>query len=422
MDTDESGSNNHNFYTVFPPNSVNVLASTTNSGKTTLALNIINHQSEYFERPVSKVLIVLCNSKLFDASVYLDNSPEGLDVEVTSLDNFDVDSQLTEKCFLIFEDVQHLNEKILQSVNLNAHHDNLESVFIICQGLLGSRELFKLCSLAHRVILFFGSQAAVRLGRYLRSSFFEDRELKEYLSKIIGHAEKNKEVLLLELNQINGQFKPKFLAISGIDKIAMNRPAVYFPHLNEASEYQARFEDNEAAIADVPANLPRGSFLLVPATNVRSKREAGPAEKSDCEQEWYRLMDEIRADIESMVKTNKILPACNLVRYLLRSKNICTSRDGRTIMISGQPKSKLPLMDFVATAVRASGPGEEADPKYVPFARTLLAGHTPETLFKNKSLVHAAASKQHGQFVAKLENGRKHKGKEASPHGKRTAN
>jgi len=400
MESDETTSSN--FYTAFPPNSVNVLASSTNSGKTTLALNIIQNFNLHCKRKVSKVLIVLCNSILNNASVYLDNKPEGLEIETTTLDDFDVESQLTEHCFLIFEDVQHLHNKILQSVNLHAHHDNLESVFIICQGLLGNKELYRLCSLAHRVILFFGSQAAVRLSKHLKASFFQDPELKEYLGKIIGHAEKNKDVLLLELNQINGEFKPKFLAISGVDKIGMNKPAVYYPHLNEVNDFNEHFDDNVAEIDDPNHNLPPGSFILVPAANVRKKSVVGQASAaSDSEKDWNNLMHEIGEDLESAVKSNKLNSARNLVRFLLRSKSIGLSKEGKTIMINGQPKTKIALLDFIATAVRSNGPNEVIDEKYIPFARVLLNNHTPETLFKNKALVEQAIGERRKNIKGK---------------------
>jgi len=391
MEAGESGLTN--FYTAFPPNSVNILASTTNSGKTTFALNVIKNYLEYCKNTFSKVLIILCNHQLYDGSVYLDNKPEELDIEVTNLDDFDADTQLTEHCFLIFEDVLNLDNKIIDAVNLHAHHSNLESVFIICQGLLGNKELFRLCSLAHRVVLFFNSQAAVRLCRFLKSSFFQDPELKEYLGRIISHAERNKEVLLLELNQINGQNKPKFLAISGVDKIGVKKPALYFPHMNESKDYHDNFDDNVAEM-EIDHDLPPGSYVLVPAENVRKKSKAvaaGDAALSDCERDWKTLNEEISDNLEASVKANKLHLARNIVRFILRCKFICVSKDGQIMYIAKEPKTKINLMDFVLVAIRQSGPAEEIDPKYLPFVKILLAnGGAHESLFKNKSLLHAA--------------------------------
>jgi len=398
MEPGESGLTN--FYTAFPPNSVNVLASSTNSGKTTLALNVIENHLLYCENPFSKVLVILCNPKIYDGSVYLDNKPEGLDIEVTSLEDFDSEIQLTEHCFLIFEDVLHLDNKIIEAVNLRAHHSNLESVFIICQGLLGNKDLFRLCSIAHRVVLFFNSQAAVRLCRFLKSSFFQDPELKDYLSRIISHAERNKEVLLLELNQINGQSKPKFLAISGVDKIGEQKPAVYFPHMNESRDYHDNFDDNVAEM-EIDHDLPPGSYVLVPAANVRKKSKdvtEADADLPDCERDWKILNEEISDNLEASVKANKLHIARNIVRFILRCKRICVSKDGQVMYIVGEPKTKINLMDFVLVAIRQSGPREEIDSKYLPFMKVLLTnGGAHESLFKNKTLLHAAV---HGKKKA----------------------
>lgn len=297
MDVDES-----TYRTPFPPNSVNILCASTNAGKTTLALNVIRNQHLYFCRPLARIVVVLCNPIVDNRAFYLDGVNEETRelIVVVSLEDFDVESDLIAGTFLIFEDVQFLNKTILNCVNLHAHHSDLESVFIICQGLLGSHELFKLLSLAHRVVLFFSSSAATRLARYLVSSFFHDGEVKEYLKTIIAHAEKHKSVLLLDLNQLNGENKPRFLALDGVDQIAEMKPAVVYPHTNERRNYDERFDKFEVDEADTDHDLPPGAFILVPAANVRRRTMSTPDNNGPVDDlsDAKRILEEMNRTLE----------------------------------------------------------------------------------------------------------------------------
>jgi hypothetical protein len=59
-------------------------------------------------------------------------------------------------------------------------------------------------------------------------------------------------------------------------------------------------------------------------------------------------------------------------------------------MIKDQPKTSSPLTDFLHAALRASGPNEVPNPKFVIFTRFLLKSETPEHLFKNRALLIGA--------------------------------
>jgi hypothetical protein len=48
---------------------------------------------------------------------------------------------------------------------------------------------------------------------------FVNSELKEYFKTIISYAERNKNIVLFELNEIARKDKPHFLAISGFENI-----------------------------------------------------------------------------------------------------------------------------------------------------------------------------------------------------------
>lgn len=390
----DAPSSSSTFQTPFPTNSVNVLCATTNSGKSTLALNIIKHQHIYFARPLKKILVVLCNPIIDNSEFYTEGvSPELQSIlQVTSLDELNLEQDLEEGTFLIFEDVQFLDKKILNAVNLHAHHSHLESVFLIVQGLLGSPDLFKLISLAHRIVLFFGSAASTRVAKYVVTHFFLDPELKEYLHKIISEAEKNKSILLLDINQINGKYKPKFLAISGLDKLAEMKPAIVYPQLNEQDNYDQEFEGNLAEMDH--SRFPPGSFVLVPAANVKQKvnqREEEDDEEVDKKTEWERMSDIVERNIDASVPFKKKGPAKNVAMALLQCNKFAVSNDGKTIHIKeDEKKSKIPMLDFILTAIRASGPNEPVNDTFKKFMAILLNNHTPKSFFKNKSLIQAA--------------------------------
>jgi hypothetical protein len=62
---------------------------------------------------------------------------------------------------------------------------------------------------------------------YIRQYFFVNSDLKDYFKQIISFAERNKSIVLFELNEIARKDKPHFLAISGFehffDQETMNR-------------------------------------------------------------------------------------------------------------------------------------------------------------------------------------------------------
>jgi hypothetical protein len=154
------------------------------------------------------------------------------------------------------------------------------------------------------------------------------------------------------------------------------------------------FEDNEADIEGIdPSTLPKGSYLLVKAENVTSKKKKkklSDSNETDCEKDWQTLNDNIISDIESGFKFAKHQSAMNLAKYMLKSKFFCFSSNGSLIMIKDQPKTSSPLTDFLHAALRASGPNEVPNPKFVIFTRFLLTSHTPEHLFKNRALLMGA--------------------------------
>jgi hypothetical protein len=396
----------------FFPHSVNVICSATNSGKTTLLINILKHKEFCFVQPIQKAIIVLCNPQV-SGEPYLELADDSLDIEVIYLEEFSPKDHLSSNVALIFEDVSSLTKDILDCINVFAHHLNLASLFIVCQSIFAEEEFKLLLSLAHRIFIYFSGTGGTKLAQHIRQFFFVNAELKEYFKTIISYAERNKNIVLFELNEIARKDKPHFLAISGFENIfnqtsdnndsgdesnSITKPTVIFPHLHKQHKYETMFHDNETEIEGIdPATLPRGSYLLVKAENVTSKKTKKQNQmlnETDCEKDWKVVNDVISSDIETGLLYAKQQKAKNLAKSILNSKFFCITDKGKAIMIKDQPKTKAPLLDFLNAATRSNGPNEVSDIRFVIFTKYLLKSLTPQSHFKNKALLNAALNKK----------------------------
>jgi hypothetical protein len=293
----------------------------------------------------------------------------------------------------------------------------LASLFIVCQSIFAEEEFKLLLSLAHQIFIYFSGTGGTKLAQHIRQFFFVNAELKEYFKNIISFAERNKNIVLFELNKIARKDKPHFLAISGFEnifdqesgdenndnnkkshKISVKKPTVIFPHLHKQHQYEKMFYNNETKLEGIdPATLPRGSYLLVKAENVTSKEKnnSNPnSDETDCEKDWNLVNDVISNDIETGLPYNKQQKAKNLAKSILNSKFFCITDKGKAIMIKDQPKTKAPLLDFLNAATRSSGPNEVSDLRFIIFTKYLLKSLTPQSHFKNKCLMNAALNKK----------------------------
>ena len=369
------------FSVPFLPNLVTVFPSLSSSGKSHLVKHIINHPNDYFVKPPAKVVIVLCNSKV-EAFVEDDTS-------VLLLQDFHPETDLEPETLLIFEDVQALTEKISTCINVYCHHLNLAGIFILVQGLLGRSQVFPLLTLSHRVVLFLQSTAVSRLANYILQ-FYQDQELRTYIKTILAIAQRQEDIVLLEINKVRGPNQPYYVAIQGLDKFAMdsdNRPII-FPQPNKLQLYRDMYSDN---YAESDETLPAGSFLLVPAENVTKKiaktKGNSDHDQDECQLMWNQTLDLIRENLENNFPRKKLMLAENLVREIMRTQQFCVTKDGRTIMIKDSPKTKTPLLDLITNIVRQAGPNESPNPKFVLFTKILLQNGAPLVYFKNKSLL-----------------------------------
>ena len=412
------------YFVPFLPNLVTVFPSLSSSGKSHLVKRIVQNSKSYFTVPPSKVIFVLCNPKVeaFDES---DFSNANLPVETIALQDFVPEECLQHNALLIFEDVQILCDKITNCINVYCHHLGLAGIFILVQGLLGRSKVFPLVTISHRIVLFLQSTAVSRLANYILQ-FYQDPELKVYIKTILAYAQRQEDIVLLEINKVRGNSQPFYVAIQGLDNFplddaSLKRPVIYaqpnklhafnnmfaanYATLTVAADNAA--DDAAAAAAnndDDNENLPQGSFVLVPAQNVTvssgRRRESAINGDDDnesddkCAKTWNATLNIIKENLENNFPRKKLQLAENLVREIMRTQRFCVTKDGRTIMVKNMIKTKLPLLDLVSTITRQAGPREQmADEKFLPFVKILLENGAPLVYFKNKSLLQY--KKQH---------------------------
>lgn len=382
MDVNDS---TRQFFKPFLSNLVTVLPSLSSSGKSHLVKHIVENSEAYFAEPPLRIVVVLCNPKV---EAFVDKPTKDTShVETLALpiEDFVPEQDLEPRTLLIFEDVQALNDKISTCINVYAHHLNLSGIFVLVQGLLGRSQVFPLLTLSHRVILFLQSTAVSRLANYILQ-FYQDLELRAYVKQILATAQREEDILLLEINKVRGANQPFYLAIQGMDRFgkgASKYPLVY-PQPNKLDNYQELFGDN---VSELSQDVPAGSFVLVPAQNVLKKAAAGPEEQDDCQSVWNQTLHIIRENLENNFPRKKLALAENLVREIMRTEQFCVTRDGRSIVVKSNPKTKTPLLDLLSCIIRQAGPNEVPHPKFAPFVKILLENGAPLLYFKNKSLL-----------------------------------
>jgi hypothetical protein len=386
------------FYVPFPRNSVTLISSPTYSGKTYFVQQIIKQSECYFAEPLQRVVVILSNPRV---EFELDEKEHKIELVKCSLQDFEEDI-LQPGDFVIVEDIQFISEQVKNICNVLCHHLNLIGVVLICQGLLGQKRLFPLLSLSHRIILFLANTACIRLSKFIIQSCYQDTELKNYLKTILSHAEREKAILLLELNPVSGSQQPFYIAISRLDNFPsdkMPRPLI-FAHPSKNRLYVEEYGDNAAEMDESPEaeDLPKGSFVLVPSENIikRSSKSANAGE-DDCEKHWNEMIETIQDTIEHNFTGKKLMLAQNLLREILSSKQFCISASGKRLIIKNAQKHKVSLLDFVTQVLRHAAPNEQMTDKlmkYLPFVKILLQNDAPTHYFKNQLLLRGIQSKR----------------------------
>ena len=415
------------FFVPFLPNLVTVFPSLSSSGKSHLVKRIVKYSKNYFTVSPSKVVFVLCNPKV----EAFDDSDFDLSVESVLLQDFVPEECLQHNTLLIFEDVQVLSEKITNCINVYCHHLGLAGIFILVQGLLGRSQVFPLVTISHRIVLFLQSTAVSRLANYILQ-FYQDPELKLYIKTILAQAQRQEDIVLLEINKVRGTNQPFYVAIQGLDNFpldSVNKPVIY-PQPNKLHVYKKMFATNYAVLSttsDITTNttpatndnldssaqqtFPGGSFILVPAENVTFEKNASGQNDDDdndndddnnkCQKTWNNTLNIIKENLENNFHRKKLQLAENLVREIMRTQRFCVTKDGRTVMVKNLLKTKIPLLDLVTNITRQAGPKELPDVKFLPFVKILLENGAPLVYFKNKSLLLKQSLRSSNKTISK---------------------
>ena len=377
-----------NYYKPIYPNSVNVLSASTNSGKSTLIVNLIKHRKNCFVRNFDRVVVVLCNEKV-NANIYTDLNSEDLSVETCYLNEYTPEDILTANTVLIFEDINILTNVISESINVVCHHYDLNCVFLVTQSILKEEEFRHLLSLSHRIICFFSGIAANKIALYIKKFFFVNTEAKTYLNDIISYAEKNKSIVLIELNDINGPYQTKYFSIINFDTFFNQTKYRTFiiPKMSESNDYNATFSDYSTAVPDT-SNFPPHSFLLVKAENVIQKSVDVKHKKkiTSKEQEWNMVEDTLQEDIMTGIRFKNQQAALNIAKHILSCKDFIISSDAKTIKLKQNPRLSVSVLDYINAASRPAAPHEVFEPIFYKITKSLLLSKTPKFFIRNKNL------------------------------------
>ena len=185
----------------FPRNSVNLVSGPTSSGKTFFVSRLLENYKVYFQGPVERIVVVLCNERIPNLSLNLNSEEEETFIIQVPLKDFDPE-QLKENDLVVIDDLQALTDVVRLTISVCAHHYNLASLFIITHSLLGNRNNFELLSLCHRIFLFLKGTANARLFKYLNGNFYQDPDIQQALRDIVPFCQRNNQVLGLELNPL----------------------------------------------------------------------------------------------------------------------------------------------------------------------------------------------------------------------------
>ena len=405
MSVDESSHDFDSYFKLFIPNSINLITASTNSGKSTFMTNVLKHKNKCFVRDFDHVLIVLCNEKV-NSKLYTDLNNDKLIVTTCYINEFIPDEQLHKNQCVIFEDVSQITESILDIINVTCHHADLNSIFFITQNLLKEPRFKTLLSLAHRVIIFFSGIAGNRLSLYISKFYFLNAELKDYFKIIISYAEKHKSIVLIELNEIKSKDKTKYFAIANLDSLFHEKnklPVLVFPNMSNEREFNSEFNDYTTELEDID-NLPKNAYVLVKTQNVvkKSEKKDKNKTKNHLEDDWKHLNDSILDDIEFALKYKNQQFAKNIAKSILNSKFFDITPDGKSLMIKNQPKTSIPLLDYLNIASRLGFPNEHIDPVYKEITKKLLLSRMPKFFIRNKNLIHVGKSKKQIQFNKKV--------------------
>ena len=386
----------------FPSCSVNLLAGPSSVGKSHFLKHLLTHLPVYFQQAVNTIWVVHCNDIV---PVYQFSEPlRHSKFEQLSLTDFDLDV-IEEHDLIIFEDVQEVTPKIRRVINVYAHHSHLASVFLVTHAILGNSDLYSLINNSHRVLFFLRAAGISKQAFYVSSRFFRDQETRAYLDTLFGFVERQKGVLLLEVNPLANQ-PVQHLALSHLDQLPRGYCLIY-PHLGTLTQFRKAHPGGrvtramaEAFAFEEDTTFPAHTYVAVPADMLLAQKgsmaaldeeEEGEGGCANERAQWNEIVTRMEENIEHYLKASKWFAAKNLLREILSRPEFCITQDGRYFHLKQSPRGKISLLDYLLLATRRAGPMEKVlSPEWKSSAQMtkfLLDRGAPRSLFTNKLLL-----------------------------------
>ena len=426
------------FFNPFPPASTTLIVGPSMTGKSYFLKQVLEHQHLFFDSPVERVVVVNCrdNIRFYD----LEQKGAKRTRQVPKVEQFAWEvfqlTDLREGDVVIIDDLQVVTDLLRELITTSVHHSNLAHLFVVTHSVLRTPK-YEILSYAHRVLVFMSGASGTNLVSYIVRNLFRDEELKEYLTKILGSAQKQKTTLSLQINNLPGSLEPYHIALSHLEElfnknfafaVVYSHPANIESYRDQAVQFRARkFEP--AALAEAKKTMPKasalfpGSFLVVDPDSVEDIRNMA-AEPLDDElfgsaegdyhlrdgvdsdgclrkgkELWNQTVLNLESDIENFVPSKKWLKAKNLLSEILRNPDICILDDQRRMRLKADKDAVVSLLDFVLAVSRREGPSEKKSrgssreyKLYRLFVASLLERQAPQMLFVNKLLIPSSRS------------------------------
>jgi hypothetical protein len=393
-------------FTPFPKYSVNIVTGPTFVGKTYFITQLVNNKKIFFDSPVGRIVVVLCNSRV--RSISFDPDLD-VPVEQVLLSDFVID-HLEDNDLVVIDDLQHITPEVKLAISVCAHHQGLASLFVVTHSLLGSSN-FELLKLCHRVFVFLGSVANKQLTKYIFDRYYSDPEIKNYLGQVLNFCSKENQVLAIELSPI-GHTPQTVLAFSHLSRLISDNYCLLYPWPHYGQTFSRRFQ-TRAPVRLAPdmsvnfvegesvENLPDNTLVALPSRflvqQIASTSTGAGTEECADRQTWETTLEDIEDNIESFFPVKRWKLCKNMAKEILSNPKFCVTRDGKHVHLIGRPNTKVNLMSFIGLATRKAGPTENTrKPEwnaFLPHVQQLLAYGTPREMFVNSLLLNKTAKR-----------------------------
>lgn len=391
----------------FPKYSVNIITGPTFVGKTYFITQLVNNKHLFFNSPIGRVVVVLCNSRV--KSISFDPDLD-VPVEQVLLSDFVID-HLEDNDLVIIDDLQNITPEVKLAISVCAHHQGLASLFVVTHSLLGSSN-FELLRLCHRVFVFLGSVANKQLTKYIFDNYYSDPEIKNYLNRVLNYCARENQVLAIELSPV-GPTPQVILAFSHLSKLISDNYCLLYPWPHFGKIFADRFKSrppvelaSNMSISfiqnDSAKNLPENTLVALPARFLENQiaLTSNSRTQEECadRQTWETTLEDIEDNIESFFPVKRWKLCKNMAKEILSNSKFCVTRDGKHFHLIDRPNTKVNLMSFIGLATRKAGPNEKVKrPEwnvYAPHVQQLLANGTPREIFVNALLLNKKLKKQ----------------------------